>query len=96
MAEPLGGAVARGRLYHLGTYPAMTEARGAGELVRGEVARLVDASVLAELDAYEGPEYRRVVLEAVLDTGEKVEAWAYLFTGDVDESVRIHDGQWVQ
>ena len=95
-AELVGNAVARGRLYHLGAYPAMTEAQAAGELVRGEVAQLRDVSVLAELDAYEGPEYRRAVLEVVLETGEAVKAWAYLFTGQVDEAVRIHDGQWVQ
>ncbi|MBI5280406.1 MAG: gamma-glutamylcyclotransferase [Candidatus Solibacter usitatus] len=95
-AELAGKATARGRLYGMGAYPAMTEARGDGELVHGQVARLRDPAVLAELDEYEGPEYRRVVVEAVLETGQTVEAWAYVYTGPVEEAARIREGRWVQ
>jgi gamma-glutamylcyclotransferase (GGCT)/AIG2-like uncharacterized protein YtfP len=54
--EFLGFATVRGYLHHCGAYPGLT--RGEGR-VRGEVFR-VTPQLLRYLDAYEGPNFRRV------------------------------------
>jgi gamma-glutamylcyclotransferase (GGCT)/AIG2-like uncharacterized protein YtfP len=54
--EFLGFATVRASLHHCGKYPGLT--RGEGR-IRGEVFR-VSPQLLRYLDAYEGPEFRRV------------------------------------
>lgn len=40
---------------------------------------------LDRLDAFEGPGYRRVVTEVLLDDGRRVEAWVYELAGPPTE-----------
>jgi gamma-glutamylcyclotransferase (GGCT)/AIG2-like uncharacterized protein YtfP len=101
-AESLGEATMAGRLYDLGRYPGLVEAAGADELVHGEVFRLADpASVFIWLDAYEdvrpdepASEYARVVRTARLMSGGEVEAWVYLYRGDIARARHVPDGRW--
>lgn len=59
------------------TYPGMIQA--AEQSVHGVVYFHVDASDLATLDAFEGEDYRREALTAVLGSGERIAVAAYLY-----------------
>ena len=75
----IGPARARGALFYLGHYPGMVLADG-DSWVRGEVCLLTSpSSSLAELDAYEGSDFERQVLDVLLDDGRTIRAWAYLY-----------------
>lgn len=95
-------AVVRGRLYAVAWYPGLVLDDGAGE-VHGEVWRLVDASVLARLDEYEGcgpsdpqpHEFRRVRASVRPAAAEPVSAWVYELAVAVDERRRVASGDWV-
>jgi len=102
-SRSLGEASVAGRLYDLGSYPALVSATDAGERCWGEVLTLDDpAAILALLDPYEGidparPEagdYRRVVCPVRLRDGLEVAAWVYLYQGDVSGSPVIASGRW--
>ena len=70
-----------------------------GGVVHGEVVTLdpdrVD-EVIGSLDFYEGPEYHRVVVQPVTDSGETMDAWAFVSAdpaaGPADE---ITGGDWL-
>lgn len=95
-AELHGKAFMRGRLFHLGRFPGMRPARAAEDRVRGEVYRLLDAATaLAYLDAYEGPDFERILGEAELGAGEIVCCWAYLYRPQPLESQRIASGDFL-
>jgi len=55
--KPLGGGIVHGTLYNLGKYPGL-RLEGADE-ISGEVFAFYDASVLTDLDAYEGCDSRK-------------------------------------
>jgi len=87
-----GYAQISGRLYQLGEYPGLVPAEEPGTRVRGEVYVLENLpEVLARLDEYEGcgpnepkpHEFVREQCEVALETGEKVLAWVYWYTGTV-------------
>jgi len=49
-----------------------------GASVDGRLVEMVDAAALAALDAYEGSEYRRVVIEVRAHGGHTVDAYTYV------------------
>ncbi|HLJ61203.1 MAG TPA: gamma-glutamylcyclotransferase family protein [bacterium] len=49
-----------------------------GASVDGRVIETVDVAALAALDAYEGTEYRRVVIEVRTHDGRTVDAYTYV------------------
>lgn len=59
------------------TYPGMVPAAGA--TVRGVMYFDVAPRDIAALDAFEGADYRRADLQAVLDSGEAITASAYIY-----------------
>lgn len=59
------------------TYPGMIEQADA--TVDGVVYFDVDVADLAALDAFEGDDYRRATLAAILDTGEPVSVGTYVY-----------------
>lgn len=82
-----------GRLYLVGTYPGLKDAPDG--IVRGEVALLPDdGALLADLDAYEGDEYRRVLRPATLSNGQVATAWVYMYQPEVTEKQRIESGEF--
>jgi gamma-glutamylcyclotransferase (GGCT)/AIG2-like uncharacterized protein YtfP len=92
-----------GRLYDLGSYPAMLPAQGSGDLVHGDLYEMNDPDhVLAELDRYEGcvTEYprpyifERVLSTATLPDGRSCSAWLYLHLEPVGEERRIVSGDY--
>lgn len=90
----VGNARTQGRLYDCGRYPGMTPSDAAGDRVRGEVFRLAEsASLLAKLDAYEGPLFARVPQRVYLSSGMRL-AWVYLYRGTLPDGGRIISGEW--
>ena len=59
------------------TYPGLVERRGAS--VDGVVYLEVDALDVERLDAFEGDDYRRVVVAVDTAAGDRIDAQAYLY-----------------
>lgn len=71
-------------------YPGLRPA-DAG-LVPGRLYREVDAAAWARLDAFEGDEYERVLVDVTLAGGAVVPAWVYRFRAEV--AGRLLPGDW--
>jgi len=91
-----GNARMRGRLYRLESYPGAVSSNIAGEWVHGELYSMEDPRwTLAALDNYEGPSFERVKLEVERDSGDRVDAWVYLYRG-TPPGPRIPSGDWLR
>jgi gamma-glutamylcyclotransferase (GGCT)/AIG2-like uncharacterized protein YtfP len=89
--------VVPGRLFDLGLYPALIA--GAG-LVHAELFEPADASILAELDAFEGydpadPAGSSYVREAVTLAGSPHQVFVYRYNPSVEGHPEIASGDWV-
>jgi gamma-glutamylcyclotransferase (GGCT)/AIG2-like uncharacterized protein YtfP len=95
-AEMLGPARLSGRLFRLGSYPGLVEPTSPDQWVYGELARLqAPRKLLAQLDGYEGPDYRRVLrLVHLTDSGASHEAWVYLYLNAVCDKDQITSGRF--
>lgn len=104
-ARVVGNATVRGRLYDLGAYPGLVIARPDDEVVHGEVLELASPfeRTLRGLDDYEGivpgnhphNEYERRLLDATLETGDTVSAWAYVYLHAPPPGSLIACGSWL-
>jgi gamma-glutamylcyclotransferase (GGCT)/AIG2-like uncharacterized protein YtfP len=92
----LGMGRTRGTLFQLEGYPGMTAGSDGDAWVSGEVDLLHDPSaLLASLDAYEGAEFERQVVTVLLDNGQIVKAWAYVYTRETKGRARIASGDYL-
>ena len=81
-SEFLGTGRMRGRVYNLGRYPGAVVSEQPGDWVPGELFCLVTpAKTFKTLDAYEGAEFSRTMVDIRLDSGESLESWVYLYQG---------------
>lgn len=95
--EVLGSDRVRGRLYHMGHYPAIVI--GKTGIVHGEVLAIDDPAVLAEIDTYElydperprASEYRRIEVD-LLD--RRISVQAYEYNRPVKDKPIIASGNW--
>jgi len=101
----VGTGRVHGALFPLDGYPGMTVCADGDAWVAGEVCLLNDpSSVLPFLDAYEGcgpshpppHEFERQVVTVLLDSGEAVEAWAYIYALETQGKARITSGDYLQ
>jgi gamma-glutamylcyclotransferase (GGCT)/AIG2-like uncharacterized protein YtfP len=103
-AELVGPATVEGSLYAIAWFPGFLPEKGKG-LVAGELYR-VTPDLLNELDEFEskasgeveGAGCRRVKVEAKMLTlsGDKfLEAWAWEWSGPVEDRLRIGTGDWL-
>ncbi len=94
-AEFISVGTVNGRLYQIDWYPGLVPDESAGE-VPGEVYQ-VSPGVLDELDRFEGPQYRRVRVEAACggDQRSPLSAWVWEWLGPCDEKKRITSGDWL-
>lgn len=84
----LGTATVEGRLYDVGSFPALVTDGPRDQAVTGEVYELVDepTRALERLDRYEGARgadpgpYRREQVTAQLDDGTELRVWTYVWT----------------
>jgi gamma-glutamylcyclotransferase (GGCT)/AIG2-like uncharacterized protein YtfP len=104
VARHVGLARTRGRLYDLGPYPGLVEARRPDDWVTGDLYRLPRArEVLRALDRYEGgpapreqPRFCRVERPVWLACGVRRDAWLYLFRRTIVGRPRIASGDYRQ
>ena len=92
-ARYLGEATLSGfKMYDLGWYPAIVPGKGC---VQGELYE-VDWKTLLLIDEVEeeGEEYRRELLEVELEDGRRLEAFVYVYLGDVSERLEVKSGRW--
>ena len=75
-------------------YPAVVPPEDPAELVHGELYRVSHPAVFESLDRYEGAEYERVRRGVSAASGERDDAWVYLFRGDVTVLPRIPSGRF--
>lgn len=85
----------RGELYDLGDYPGAVAADG---VVRGEVYRIKDVSILEALDRYEEFDPRdprgSLFVRHLIHVPEAGAAWTYLYNGSREDGRHIPSGQW--
>jgi gamma-glutamylcyclotransferase (GGCT)/AIG2-like uncharacterized protein YtfP len=98
----LGIAVARGRLYDLGSYPGLKRPRRRGDRVVGDVYELTTPrAILPILDRYEAGQlgrerarFVRVQTVVVMASGARRRAWLYLYQPPVRADQRIRCGDY--
>lgn len=92
----------RGTLIDLGRYPALCTGSDDDGVVHGELLELAPgnaASLLARLDAFEGPGYARTALTVHVDDGVNdgeadVVAWVFVQVSGGPGGPRIPAGDW--
>lgn len=97
-----GPATYRGRLYLVKHYPGLIASANDADVVHGDVFAGCDDVLLRELDDYEGcgpndphpQQYRRVIQQVMLGSGNAVDAWIYLYNRPVDGLTRITSGRF--
>jgi gamma-glutamylcyclotransferase (GGCT)/AIG2-like uncharacterized protein YtfP len=90
-ADLIGRATVTGSIFRVGRYPGY-RIEPAGK-VQGEVWRMRDPErTLALLDEYEGSRYRRGLTPTSIPG---VEAWIYVYAGEVDAGWRIESGDFL-
>lgn len=101
-ARHVGAARIAGRLYHLGRFPGLKEARSASDQVEGDVYDLGEDAekILQEMDAYENAEsppptpYERELASVILADGRVLRTWVYWYRGAVSEENFIATGSY--
>jgi gamma-glutamylcyclotransferase (GGCT)/AIG2-like uncharacterized protein YtfP len=86
----LGEATVQAKLYRVGAYTGIVYPEQGH--VSGEVFTIDPAqwdAVMTRLDEYEGADYRRQLIEAVLQSGETVTAWAYTLAEGRENSAPV-------
>lgn len=80
-----------GDLYDLGWYPGVK--LGGDNLVRGDVFQLKDASIITQLDTYEG--YPNLYDRSVVETKGGRQVWVYTINRECGDNERIASGDWL-
>jgi gamma-glutamylcyclotransferase (GGCT)/AIG2-like uncharacterized protein YtfP len=95
----------RGLLFELGGYPGMVVGSPDDAWVIGEVYSLNEpSSAWPVLDAYEGCgptdplpyPFERQTVDVLMDKGESIRAWAYVYCLPTAGKVRIESGDYLQ
>ena len=94
-AEFISAATIRARLYRIDWYPGLV-LDDAGDEVIGEIYQVSD-ELMKQLDAFEGPGYRRFMTQAKCDGDHRSPqtVWLWEWLGTCDESRRILSGDWL-
>jgi gamma-glutamylcyclotransferase (GGCT)/AIG2-like uncharacterized protein YtfP len=77
-SEDLGPATIAGRVATRKSFFVLLPPEKPDDVVPGQLARVNSHTILAELDLYEGPDYRRELRRVTRASGETVDAWVYL------------------
>jgi gamma-glutamylcyclotransferase (GGCT)/AIG2-like uncharacterized protein YtfP len=96
-ARFVGRARFAGRLFDMGAYPAVVEGRRR-DVVQGELYELPEeglAELLDSMDRYEGRSFERVLRPVTCEDGSTVDAFVYLFTGDLSDARRVRSGDYL-
>lgn len=96
----IGKGTFTGHLFDLGFYPGAVYDRNTTLQVHGEVWQLSDFQVTIKvLDNYEGindttPEYVRQEVPILLENGNKMRCWAYIFCQSTENYKVITEGDY--
>lgn len=98
-AELIGPGRMCGRLFMVDYYPGLVESDDPGEIVVGEVWRLVEPDILWDLDEFEGcfekpPLFVRAFRTVTVDGGGMLSAWAYVYARPTSGLRSIPSGDW--
>jgi len=97
-AKHMGTTRIPARLYNLGWFPGIkTVAPGDpadSDMVTGDLFRIKDPSLVAELDSYEG--YPNLYDRVVVPTEDGKQTWVYEYNHPVSEDQRISSGDWTR
>jgi gamma-glutamylcyclotransferase (GGCT)/AIG2-like uncharacterized protein YtfP len=100
----IGATYAHGHLYDLGEYPGAILDANCDRRIIGEVLELPDGeSNLAALDHYEGFDrndrgaslFVRTVCHVILENGEEIECWVYVYNGEIASVKLIESGDYL-
>ena len=100
----IGMAHFQGKLYQVTHYPAVVASANPDEQVLGEVYQLLQPEqTLPQLDKYEEcsadfpapQEYRREMQQVVLENGDSLTAWVYLYNRDTRMLTPIPSGDFL-
>jgi gamma-glutamylcyclotransferase (GGCT)/AIG2-like uncharacterized protein YtfP len=95
----------RGLLFQLGGYPGMVVSAHDDAWVIGEVYSLNEpSSAWPVLDAYEGcgpadpppHQFERQIVDVLLDNGQTISAWVYVYCLATGDKVRIRTGDYLR
>ena len=88
-------ASVRGRLYRISWYPGIV-LDPHGDPIHGELWD-IPAAIMPELDAFEGPEYRRLQTAVAMhsDPPQTTNAWLWEWLHPTDHLTRIPHGDWL-
>ena len=92
--EFVESGILRGRLYRVDWYPGLVMDL-AGDEIHGEVYSVLPGQ-LAELDDFEGQEYRRIRATVKTPYGVPMKAWIWEWLMPTDEGQRITSGDWLK
>ncbi len=101
-ARLISPATYQGRIYLVSGYPGAVPSDDPQDRVTGEVYELDDPDLAFDmLDVYEGceasqPEFKRAEVTVLLESGEEVAAWIYLFDQSIEGCERIGSGDFVR
>ncbi len=101
-ADFISPAKIRGQLYMVDYYPGLVLSE-TEQWAMGEVYLLEDDAQLHDLDVYEGcakkspqpHEYERRMTQVVLNSGEPMDAWVYVYKQETEHLPRINSGDFL-
>lgn len=101
-ADFVSPARIRGQLFMVDYYPGLVLSETEHWAI-GEIYLLENESQLHELDVYEGcakkspqpHEYERRMTEVILNSGEILQAWAYIYQQDISDLNMITSGDFL-
>lgn len=101
-ADFVSPAKTRGKLYMVDYYPGLVLSE-TEHWAMGEIYLIESEAQLHELDVYEGcakkspqpHEYERKIVNAVLSSGELINAWAYVYKQDTSNFALIDSGDFL-
>ncbi|HMQ08636.1 MAG TPA: gamma-glutamylcyclotransferase [Saprospiraceae bacterium] len=104
-AKFIGQGFAMGRLYDMGSYPAMIKTYNPDEQICGDVfdISLNQEEILKFLDQYEGisypPDKENLFIRELVKIqckGSTFDAYAYIYPGRLDDEVLITSGDYME
>ncbi len=104
-SEFIGRGYFNGKLFEISWYPGAVLSEDVSEKVYGHVFRILDKSKTFKiLDDYEGigdsiehpNEYKRVLIEAYLDSKETINSWVYIYNLPTTSLKLIASGNYLK
>ena len=84
-----------GELIDMGDHPGLRLSTYEHHRVQGELIEFEELdAILADVDAEEGPEFRRELVNVTVEGGGNHFAWVYVLAGNSSDAEVIQSGDW--